>query len=121
MLWLRDALPKQIPQARIFLYEYNASAAFSRDQSTFIDKANDLLYSIEIEREDHPDRPLILMGHSMGGILIEQALINANANPRYEKIYKATYAFQVSETCSPLTLTPQGLPCILCYPSNGWR
>lgn len=31
------------------------------------------------------------MGHSLGGILIEQALINARQDKTYQKVYDATY------------------------------
>ena len=119
-LWLRDTLPPKAPKARIFLYGYDASAALSNSQVTFIDKANELLESIRVKREDHPDRPLILTGHSMGGILIEQALINAQANRDYNEIYNAAYAFPALGSYSLLTLTPQGCPCIFCY-SSRWR
>lgn len=109
VLWLRDILPEKVPQARIFLYKYDASAAYSKSQGTFIDKANELLDSIQIKREDYPDRPLILLGHSMGGILIEQALINAQVNPDYQKIYNATYASQASGKLFSIDIDPSGL------------
>jgi hypothetical protein len=41
-LWLRDDLPKALPDARIFLYEYN-SRVFSGRHETFWDAANELL------------------------------------------------------------------------------
>lgn len=119
-LWLRDELPNMVPKARILLYQYDASAAYSKSQSTFIDKASQLLEALRIERKLDPDRPLILMGHSMGGLLIEQALINAHNNEDYKKIKDATYASQASGSCSLLTLTPQGFSRILCY-SSEWR
>jgi len=45
-LWLRDDLPQYIPESRIFLYEYNSTAVYGKDRSTFIDKANELLEAI---------------------------------------------------------------------------
>lgn len=89
-LWLRDDLPKQLPEARIFLYEYNSTAVFGKDKSTFIDKANELLEAIRIKRDATGDRPLILLGHSLGGLLVEQALVNAHSNPKYKHIKDAT-------------------------------
>lgn len=71
-----------------------------------MDKADQLLETIRVKREDHPDRPLILMGHRMGGILIEQALINAHNNQDYKQIKDATYTSQASGSCSLLTLIP---------------
>ncbi|KAF6804850.1 NB-ARC and TPR domain protein [Colletotrichum musicola] len=89
-LWLRDDLPTYVPDSRIFLYQYNATAVYGKDRSTFIDKANDLLEDIRLEREDAESRPILFLGHSMGGLLIKQALINAHNNPNYKSIMDAT-------------------------------
>lgn len=89
-LWLRDDLPKLVPNARIFLYQYNATVAYGKDQRTFSDKANALLEAIRVEREDNDSRPILFLGHSMGGLLIKQALINAHNNDHYKPIKDAT-------------------------------
>ena len=89
-LWLRDDLPQFVPESRIFLYEYNSTAVYGKDKSTFTDKANDLLEEMRIERYDVESRPVLLLGHSMGGLLIKQALINAHNNPRYAPIKDST-------------------------------
>ncbi|KAI8649732.1 hypothetical protein NCS55_01435700 [Fusarium keratoplasticum] len=88
-LWLRDDLSRYIPEARIFLYEYNATAVYGKDRDTFVGKANELLEAIRIKRTDDT-RPILLLGHSMGGLLIKQALINAHNNPKYTPIKDAT-------------------------------
>ena len=49
-LWLRDDLPQYVPESRIFLYEYNSTAAYGKDRDTFNGKANELLEAIRIER-----------------------------------------------------------------------
>jgi hypothetical protein len=95
-LWLRDDLPKSASDARIFLYEYDSTAVYGTDRSTFIDKANEFLETIRIKRDEREDRPLILMGHSLGGLLVEQALVNAHNNPKYFQIKNAT---QVAGPC----------------------
>ncbi|CAG9943269.1 unnamed protein product [Clonostachys rosea f. rosea IK726] len=89
-LWLRDDLPKMLSDARIFLYRYKATAVYGSDQGTFLDKADELLEAIRAERDDIQTRPIIFLGHSMGGLLIKQALINAHNNPKYRKIKDAT-------------------------------
>ncbi|KAK1625430.1 hypothetical protein BDP81DRAFT_327823, partial [Colletotrichum phormii] len=76
--------------SKIFLYQYNATAVYGKDRSTFIDKANDLLKDIRLEREDVNSRPILFLGHSIGGLLIKQALINAHNNPNYTPIKDAT-------------------------------
>ncbi|KAM7206365.1 hypothetical protein V8F20_002714 [Naviculisporaceae sp. PSN 640] len=89
-LWLRDSLPKVVPNARVFLYAYNSNLVFSQTKERFMDKANDLLEALRIERKKAPDRPIIFLAHSLGGILIEQALVNAQNNPEYLSIRRAT-------------------------------
>ncbi|PMD50987.1 uncharacterized protein K444DRAFT_656527 [Hyaloscypha bicolor E] len=89
-LWLRDDLPEYIPDSRIFLYEYNAAAVYGNDQDTFVGKANELLEAIRIKRDNIEARPILLLGHSMGGLLIKQALINAHNNRKYTPIKDAT-------------------------------
>jgi triacylglycerol esterase/lipase EstA (alpha/beta hydrolase family) len=89
-LWLRDDLPQYVPESRIFLYEYNSTAVYGKDKSTFIDKANEFLEAIRTTRYDVGPRPILILGHSMGGLLIKQALINAHNNPKYTPIKDAT-------------------------------
>ncbi len=92
-LWLRDDLPQHTPDARIFLYEYNSAAVYGNDRSTFIGKANEFLEAIRTKTEDAEERPLVLLDHSLGGLLIEQALVNAHNNPKYTHIRNATYVY----------------------------
>ena len=49
-LWLRDNLPQAIPNARVFLYEYESSTAFGSTKERFVYQANDLLENLRIER-----------------------------------------------------------------------
>jgi hypothetical protein len=53
-LWLRDNLPEHTPGARIFLYQYDSRAFYGGNHATFMDKANDLIYSISLDREVLP-------------------------------------------------------------------
>ena len=50
-LWLQDDLPTHMPEARIFLYEYNSRLIYGGDKSRFVDKANDLLEALRGERK----------------------------------------------------------------------
>ena len=72
-----------IPHARIFLYQYDSSPAFGSSKERFVHQANDLLERVHIKRMGCPMRPTIFIGHSLGGILIKQALVNAHNNVRY--------------------------------------
>ena len=63
---------------------------FGSSQSRFIEEANQFLECLHIRRKRCPKRPLLLLGHSLGGILIKQALVNALSDPRYRDIQEAT-------------------------------
>lgn len=89
-LWLREDLPALVPGARIFLYQYDAAAAYGTDKGNFHDKASSLLEAVDVKRNGAEQRPILWFGHSMGGILIKQALINAHVNPVYSSIKDAT-------------------------------
>lgn len=88
-LWLKDDLPAVTPLARIFAYEYDASAVFGEDQETFVKGATRLLDDLRMKRIDDQNRPLIFLGHSLGGFLIQQALVNASSNPMCSHIANA--------------------------------
>ncbi|GAP82647.2 putative kinesin light chain 1 [Rosellinia necatrix] len=90
-LWLRDDLPQYTPESRIFLYEYDATAVYGTDRNTFVGKANELLEAIRIERRKIPSRPIMFLCHSMGGLLVKQALINAHNNPSHTSTKQATH------------------------------
>ncbi|RKK23581.1 hypothetical protein BFJ67_g17092, partial [Fusarium oxysporum f. sp. cepae] len=89
-LWLRDDLPQHLPDARIFLYEYSATAVYEMGRGAFVREANDLLEAISRNREGVASRPLLFLGHDVGGLLIKQALINALNDPMYSPIKDAT-------------------------------
>ncbi|UPK91877.1 hypothetical protein LCI18_002812 [Fusarium solani-melongenae] len=97
-LWLRDELPKELPHTRIFLYEYNSTAVYGKDRTTFIDKVNAFLEAMRIDRRKVPRRPLLLLGHSLGGLLIKQALINTHNNEKYQDIKLATQGLEFFAT-----------------------
>ncbi|KAK4655284.1 hypothetical protein QC762_301160 [Podospora pseudocomata] len=89
-LWLKEDLPRVVPDARIFLYEYDSKAVFGKDRSTFVDKATELLETVRCERDKNDTRPILFIGHSLGGLLIKQALINAHNNPKFTEIKDVT-------------------------------
>ncbi|KAH8699434.1 hypothetical protein GQ44DRAFT_718113 [Phaeosphaeriaceae sp. PMI808] len=89
-LWLSQDLPKLLPRARIFLYEYNSFPALTESKQRFIHEGSKLLACLDNERYKLKDRPIIFIAHSLGGILVKQALVNARQNPLYEPIGEAT-------------------------------
>lgn len=105
-LWLRD-VTKALPEARVFLYEYKSKEVFSDTRArAFLDAANDFLDCLlrdrkgdEVRFQNVPalsvfitdrrqarQRPLILVAHSLGGLLVKQALVNSQLNDHFRDI-----------------------------------
>lgn len=90
-LWLRDFLPDELPRARVMTFGYNATAAFENSKAGIREHARHLLVSLMEAREydSASKRPLILMGHSLGGLVLKQALIIAQHESLYRPIYQS--------------------------------
>ncbi|KAJ5730453.1 Tetratricopeptide-like helical [Penicillium malachiteum] len=93
--WPKDFLAEDIGYARVFVYGYNSNITNSQTMSTasIKDHANTLLNLLDMERIPslHSMPPkVIFIGHSLGGLVIKQALLNANEDPKYNSIRVAT-------------------------------
>ena len=85
-------LSKDLPATRIFLFGYNSSVSLQAAASDIRDHANSLLARLWSSRmkETEKDRPIIFICHSLGGILIKQALVTAKLHDAYGDIQKST-------------------------------
>ncbi|PKY00736.1 lipa and NB-ARC domain protein [Aspergillus campestris IBT 28561] len=93
--WPRDFLPLDVPQARVFVYGYNSNITNPQSMSTASvkDHANTLLNLLDMERSPQMNTRLpkiIFIGHSLGGLVIKQALLNAQEDPKYGTIRRDT-------------------------------
>lgn len=75
--WPKDLLSKDLPHLRIIRWGYDADvAAFSSftNQSGIVTHAENLLGDIVRRRrtDREEERPLIFVGHSLGGLVIKQ-------------------------------------------------
>jgi hypothetical protein len=79
-MWLRDSALDELPKARIYTFGYNSAVAFSRNTSSIRDYAAALLEALAAKRRapEHRTRPIIFVCHSLGGIVVKQAIIKAN-------------------------------------------
>lgn len=77
-MWLRDFLPETVPNARILTYGYDTKLPGSQSEAFIPDLSKRLLESIKTIRSgDTRNRPLILIGHSLGGLVVKEALAQA--------------------------------------------
>lgn len=74
-MWPRDLLhlESSFSRSRIMTFDYEASFRDNRDHGDLEQWSQELLASIDHAREGVPDRPIIFIGYSMGGILIRHA------------------------------------------------
>ncbi|KAF8541724.1 hypothetical protein BDD12DRAFT_790429 [Trichophaea hybrida] len=92
--WPEQLLPKSIPSARILLFSYNSNVFFGVSNATIRHHADSLLDRLHGKRmEDmEKNRPILFVCHSLGGLLVKQALVNAKANDElYDTLRKATF------------------------------
>ncbi|KAA6415622.1 MAG: hypothetical protein FRX48_00338 [Lasallia pustulata] len=90
-LWLRDFLPPQLPSARVLLFGYNANVAFETSIAGVHEQAINLLNRIASKREEAEERPIVFVAHSLGGIVVKRALVEAKLDDSYKSIREATY------------------------------
>ncbi|KAJ8130426.1 hypothetical protein O1611_g3206 [Lasiodiplodia mahajangana] len=76
-LWLKDFLPEHIRSARIMTFRHNSGWRFKALVKDLPDYGKQFLSALRAIRATKQERPLILIGHSFGGLLIEQALVLA--------------------------------------------
>ncbi|KAH9208842.1 Alpha/Beta hydrolase protein [Leptodontidium sp. 2 PMI_412] len=96
--WLRDFLPGQLRDSdinpRVMCYGYDAGTAFSKSVLAIHNVAEDLLDRLRLcrKRNDEKQRPIILIAHSLGGLVVKKAMNTAWNNPAtygplLEKVY----------------------------------
>jgi hypothetical protein len=92
--WPAEILAKHIPNARVmtFGYDTHVIGASARNQGTIFSHSRNLLKSLKTTRGNKPDRALILVSHSLGGILVKETLRRSQVDPGEEMqaIFNAT-------------------------------
>lgn len=80
-MWLRDDLPKDMPMARIMTYGYNSSIIDSNSYDRLDTLADKLNFSLKRLADAPTLKPLILIAHSMGGLIVKQVRPNHPLDP----------------------------------------
>ncbi|KLU88847.1 hypothetical protein MAPG_07830 [Magnaporthiopsis poae ATCC 64411] len=93
-VWPRDLLPEFVPNIRALCYQYYGSIQGTTSRAGIEEHARALLQQL---RQKHPrgfgyekQRPIIFVGHSLGGVIIKQALIWTHLDPEYTYLGRAT-------------------------------
>jgi WD40 repeat protein len=95
LLWPQNWLPADadLSSARILTFGYNAHFSAKRQQAslTIGDFANDLLFSMKYGGDGDGDVkmgqvPIIIVAHSLGGLVFKKAFIQGHLNEEYRKI-----------------------------------
>ncbi|OTA03428.1 hypothetical protein A9Z42_0038970 [Trichoderma parareesei] len=99
-MWLQDALPSDLtniqtgrPMARIMIYGHKSTVPGSRSVQDIDDLATTLHSNLLALVEGPRTRPIILMGHSLGGLIVKKTLISLSKSRSQEdqKLFQATY------------------------------
>ncbi|KAI5811833.1 ankyrin repeat-containing domain protein [Pyronema omphalodes] len=78
-MWLRDFLPQEFPDIRVFTWGYYSSIRNNESKTSITALARNFLEDIKRVREKETiSRPLILIGHSLGGLVLQKALVEAS-------------------------------------------
>ncbi|EAW20855.1 tetratricopeptide repeat domain protein [Aspergillus fischeri NRRL 181] len=81
-LWLKDLIPKHIPQARVLSFGYESSPS-RFDGPGFVDKIRSLATTLVADLEADRSlgvcrtRPIIFVCHGLGGVIVKKALAHS--------------------------------------------
>ncbi|QVM13232.1 hypothetical protein D8B26_007846 [Coccidioides posadasii str. Silveira] len=77
VMWLRDLLPKELPNVRVMTYGYNARFHNFAGHQDLRNIAMKLLSELVDSRKTAKEinRPLVFVCHSLGGIVVKKALL----------------------------------------------
>ncbi|KAJ4167387.1 hypothetical protein NW754_011202 [Fusarium falciforme] len=99
-MWLRDSLPYDItrgdtddPIARVMIYGYESSVAQSKSMQNLEDLATSFHHSLLALASSPTTRPIILVAHSLGGLIVKQTLISLSKSKNEDdaKLVQAVY------------------------------
>ena len=95
VFWPRDLLKEDFSMARIMTFGYNTNITQgykAANQGNIFSHARDLLYGLEAKRRQTPNRDLVFIAHSLGGILVKEVLRRSEVDPdqKIVKIFGST-------------------------------
>ncbi|VUC20827.1 unnamed protein product [Clonostachys rosea] len=122
-VWLRDFLPRDIPNARVMSFGYESHVR-SKSVAEIEDTARQLLNGLKSKRETENacSRPLIFIAHSLGGLVVKKAsfLLSVLYHPKEKREADNTYIGYIDSTinqCLQFNSRPHMLCDILRNPT----
>jgi hypothetical protein len=95
--WPRDLIPTNIQNARILTYGYDpricCMPGSTTKKNTMYDTAWNFLVELEAARRLKSSRPLLFIAHSLGGIIVKEALRRSRACKQYQSHLYSIYDF----------------------------
>lgn len=85
-MWLCDELIRDAPGARIMIYGYGSALQASQSVARLGDLARSLQICMCYLLQCEPSKPIILIAHSLGGLLVKEALIQTFQSPSESKL-----------------------------------
>ncbi|EQB57904.1 hypothetical protein CGLO_01914 [Colletotrichum gloeosporioides Cg-14] len=90
--WLRSLLPRRLPFARILAFQYNAKVSSGSSIAGVKAQSINLLNCLKNARKMNETRPMIFIAHSLGGVIVKEALSMAyEEHKTYPMIWIFTY------------------------------
>jgi hypothetical protein len=92
--WPWHLLPSKVPDIRVRSFRYTTTITGTTSAAGIRDHAKDLLNKLADDREDGDTaalkRPIVFIGHSLGGMIIKRAIRAAYDNPRFRFLWEAS-------------------------------
>jgi protein SERAC1 len=93
-MWLRDSLPHDLPGARIMLYGYDTKVSGSdsfQDLEALATTLRSHLQILAAWKSESRTVPLIFIAHSLGGLVVKEAIIQLKRDPGHQAILASIY------------------------------
>ncbi|KAK3365573.1 hypothetical protein B0T24DRAFT_393081 [Lasiosphaeria ovina] len=92
-MWLKDFLPEDAPNCRIFIYGYESNIFSEPTHPRFdlAEQADRLIQALDGIRgtDKLKKKPIIFIAHSFGGLVLAKALVKACTGPSKKPLYSA--------------------------------
>ncbi|KAM6487335.1 ankyrin repeat protein [Trichoderma sp. SZMC 28011] len=120
-MWLRDALPIDYPKARILIYGYNTRLIRSRSFQNLTDLGKALQIDMKGIRDFAQTRPIVFIGHSLGGLVIKEAIVKLKEelDKKDASILRSTFGFAFFGVPHQGMAIESLVPLVKDYPNRG--